>query len=100
MNSIINRLGLVFLALFALSAAIVFTYQSVVVTPVQTCEASGNWWDPQSHSCAHVVYLPDITHRPPGAKGMPVYPSLPQSRGAAAAAASAPPSASTAPLRR
>jgi hypothetical protein len=100
MNSLINRLGLAFLALFVLSAAIVFTYQATVVAPVQTCESSGNWWDPQSHSCAHVVYLPDITHRRPGAKGMPVYPTLPQSRGDAAAAASAPQPASTAPLRR
>jgi len=100
MNSIINRIGLAFLALFAISVAIVFTYQNVVVAPVQTCESSGNWWDPQSHSCAHVVYLPDITHRRPGAKGMPFYPTLPQSRADAAAAASAPPPVNTAPLRR
>jgi hypothetical protein len=100
MNSIINRLGLAFLALFALSAVIVFAYQAIVVTPVQTCEASGNWWDPQSKSCAHVVYLPDITHRPAGAKGMPVYPTLPKSRGEAAAATSAPPPVDTAPLKR
>jgi len=100
MNSIINRLGLAFLALFVLSAVAVFTYQSVVVAPVQTCESSGNWWDPQSRSCAHVVYLPDITHRRPGAKGMPLYPTLPQSRGDAATATSAPAPVSTAPLRR
>jgi hypothetical protein len=100
MNSIINRIGLAFLALFAISVVVIFTYQTVVVAPVQTCESAGNWWDPQSHSCAHVVYLPDITHRRPGAKGMPVYPTLPQSRGEAATATSAPPPVSTAPLRR
>ncbi len=100
MNSIINRLGLAFVALFAVSVVIVFAYQALVVAPVQTCEASGNWWDPQSRSCAHVVYLPDITHRRPGAKGMPLYPTLPQSRADAAAATSAPAPVSTAPLRR
>ncbi len=100
MNSIINRLGLAFVAVFIISAVIVFTYQTVVVAPVQSCESSGNWWDPQSKSCAHVVYLPDITHRPIGAKGMPIYPTLPQSRGAAASATSAPPPVDTAPLRR
>jgi hypothetical protein len=100
MNSIFNRLGLVFLALFAISVVIIFAYQAVVVTPIQSCESSGNWWDPQSHSCAHVVYLPDITHRATGAKGLPVYPTLPQSRGDAAAATSAPPQLSRAPLRR
>ncbi len=100
MNSVINRVGLAFVALFAISVVIVFTYQNVVVAPVQACESSGNWWDPQSHSCAHVVYLPDITHRRPGAKGMPVYPTLPQSRGDAATATSAPLPVNTAPLRR
>jgi hypothetical protein len=100
MKFTINRIGLAFLALFAVSVVIIFTYQAEVVTPVQTCESSGNWWDPQSRSCAHVVYLPDITHRRPGAKGMPVYPTLPQSRSDAASAASAPQPVSTAPLRR
>jgi hypothetical protein len=33
------------------------------VPPGAACEASGNWWDPVSKTCAHVVYVPNITGR-------------------------------------
>ena len=34
------------------------------VPPGAACEAGGNWWDPVSKTCAHVVYIPNITGRP------------------------------------
>jgi hypothetical protein len=35
------------------------------VPPGAACEATGNWWDPVSKTCAHVVYVPNITGRRP-----------------------------------
>ena len=66
MNFFVRRVELWFLCLFAVAAAAVWTYQLFWVEPVQKCERTGNWWDPQSRSCAHVIYLPNITHRKPG----------------------------------
>ena len=31
------------------------------VPPGAACEAGGNWWDPVTKTCAHVVYIPDLT---------------------------------------
>jgi hypothetical protein len=31
------------------------------VTPANACESRGGWWDPQSGTCARVVYVPSIT---------------------------------------
>ena len=96
MNRFLNRIELIFLALLALSAVIVFVTQTLWITPDRKCEAAGDWWDGQTRTCGHVVYLPDITHRPIG--GAPVagpasaalYPDLPKTRADAAQAASAP----------
>jgi hypothetical protein len=68
MNFFVRRVELWFLGLFAIAAAAVWTFQFFWVVPVQKCERSGNWWDPQSHSCATVIYLPSVTHRKPGQK--------------------------------
>ena len=68
MNFFIRRVELVFLGLFAAISALVWIYQFFWVAPVKKCEQHGNWWDPQSGSCAHVIYLPSITHRKPGQK--------------------------------
>jgi hypothetical protein len=64
MNFFLRRIELIFLGLLTLGAAGVWGYQIFWVMPVQKCEQSGNWWDPQSRSCAHVIYLPNITHKP------------------------------------
>ena len=31
------------------------------VTPENACESRGGWWDPESKTCARVVYVPSIT---------------------------------------
>jgi hypothetical protein len=74
----LGRIELIFLVLVLIGGAGVWTYNAMVVAPVQRCEGSGNWWDAQTHTCGHVVYLPDITHRPAGSK-TPLYPTLPES---------------------
>jgi len=68
MNFLLRRIELVFLALFAVGAGAVWIYQIFWAMPVQKCEQHGNWWDPKSRSCAHVIYIPALTHRAPGAK--------------------------------
>ncbi len=98
MNRFLNRIELIFLALLALSAVIVFATQALWITPDKKCEAAGDWWDGATRTCGHVVYLPNITHRPLGEPAVArsasatraLYPDLPQSRAEAAQAASAP----------
>ena len=80
---VLGRIELIFLVLVVLGGVCVWTYNAIYVAPAQHCEGSGNWWDPQTRTCGHVVYLPDITHRQPGAK-TPVYPNLPESAAQAA----------------
>jgi hypothetical protein len=64
MNFFLRRIELIFLGLLMIGAAGVWAYQILYVMPVQRCEGSGNWWDPQSRSCAKVIYLPTFTHKP------------------------------------
>jgi hypothetical protein len=74
----LRRIELVFAAVVVVAVAGVFAYQTLVIDPGQKCETSGNWWDARTRTCGHVVYLPDITHRPAGSK-TPRYPTLPES---------------------
>jgi hypothetical protein len=78
---------LIFVGVFAAMCAVIWWYQLSVVKPRNdclskpgaewfpktkicqvppgaACEAAGNWWDPVSKTCAHVVYVPNITGRP------------------------------------
>jgi hypothetical protein len=87
MNRTIGHVQLLFLGIFAVAVAGIWAYQGLYASPAKACETSGNWWDNASRTCGHVIYLPDVTHRPPGAK-TPVYPSLPKSVDAAAQATS------------
>jgi len=64
MNRFINRLFVVFTALFVISSAGVVAYQIYVVIPAKRCEESGRWWDPESRLCAVPIYIPHITGRP------------------------------------
>ena len=73
----LRRIELIFLAVVLVAAGGVWAYQALVTGPVERCENSGNWWDAQTHTCGHVVYLPDITHRPNGGRSAS-YPTLPQ----------------------
>ena len=79
---------LVFLAIFVIICGALWWYQFTVsrprdaclarpgaewfpkthicrVTPQNACESRGGWWDPQSKSCAKVVYVPSITGKHP-----------------------------------
>ena len=87
MNRLIGRVQLIFLAIFAACVFGIWAYQTLYVSPAKACEQSGNWWDPASRTCGHVLYLPDITHRRPGVAA-PSYPGLPRSADQASQATS------------
>lgn len=78
---------LVFVAVFACACAAIWWYEFGVerpkvqclskpgaewfpkthvckVPPSALCEATGNWWDPVSKTCARVVHIPDFTGKP------------------------------------
>lgn len=61
-----KRLTLLFFGLFAILVAVALVYQRVWADPGERCEASGNWYDISTRTCATPVYLPDITGRPAG----------------------------------
>jgi hypothetical protein len=63
MKSSFPRLKLIFLAVFGLATAAVFTYHLGWVWPADRCEARGDWWDPGTRTCAHPVLISDITGR-------------------------------------
>jgi hypothetical protein len=66
MNPTIDKLKLLFLALFVVGAAASWGYQVLWVWPSKNCEARGAWWDPGTRTCAAPIYIPDITGRPEG----------------------------------
>ena len=74
----LGRIELVFFAVTAVAVIVVLAFQTNVIDPGQKCESAGNWWDGRTRTCGHVVYLPDITHRPIGSKAAR-YPTLPES---------------------
>ncbi len=63
MNRTIDRLKLIFLALFAVLSASAFAYHIGWVWPGQKCEAAGDWWDWRSRTCARPLLISDITGR-------------------------------------
>ena len=71
MDHVFTRMRTIFLVAFAVCVAAVWGYQLYWVAPRQACEERRNWWDPASRTCGHVVYIPDITHRPAGLKSPP-----------------------------
>ncbi len=89
MNGFLRHINLVFLGLLGLAIVVIAAYQLLWIEPGKRCEAAGDWWDPARRICGHVLYLPDVTHRPAGSKVL-VYPGLPRSRAAAAMAGSGP----------
>ena len=73
----LGRIEVIFLGVLIVVVGAVWAFQTFYIDPVQHCESSGNWWDAQTRTCGHVVYLPDLTHRPAGAR-TPLYPTLPE----------------------
>lgn len=66
MNPTINRLKILFLALFAVGAVAIWGYQIFYVWPAQKCDGRQGWWDSKARVCAAPVYIPSITGRPAG----------------------------------
>ena len=66
MNPTIDRLKILFLVLFAIGAAGIWSYQIFYVWPAQKCDSRGGWWDMKARICAAPINVPDLTGRPEG----------------------------------
>ena len=64
MSTWINRLKLIFLALFAVLSAGAVIYHFGWVRPMQKCEIEQHkWWDSGGRVCATPILISDITGR-------------------------------------
>lgn len=63
MNRTIDRIKLIFLAVFATLSALAVAYHVLWKWPEQACESSGDWWDWRTRTCAHPIPISDITGR-------------------------------------
>lgn len=63
MNPNVERLILIFVAVFALAIVGVGVWQVGWVQPRKECEAARKWWDPDQRVCATPVLISDITGR-------------------------------------
>ncbi len=66
MNKAIERLTVLFAALFALCCVAVAVYQFVWVLPAKRCEERGGWWDGETRQCGIPISVTAFTHRPIG----------------------------------
>jgi hypothetical protein len=65
MNPNIERLKLIFIAVFALAVVGVVTWQVGWIMPMKKCEVEKHgWWDPDQRICARPVLVTTLTHRP------------------------------------
>ncbi|WP_337186150.1 hypothetical protein [Phenylobacterium sp.] len=63
MNPNIERLKLIFIGIFALSAIGVGVWQVGWAMPAKKCAEARKWWDPSERVCATPVLVSDITGR-------------------------------------
>lgn len=63
MNRTLERLKLIFLALFAVTTAAMLVWQFGWVVPQQNCEKAHKWWDHSQRVCAQPILISDITGR-------------------------------------
>jgi len=63
MNPTLERLKLIFLALFAGLTAAILVWQVGWIWPRQNCEKAHRWWDNSQRVCAQPVLISDITGR-------------------------------------
>jgi len=63
MNPNIERLKLIFIALFAVAAIGVLIWQVGWIIPRKNCEKAHKWWDGGERVCAQPVLISDITGR-------------------------------------
>ena len=61
----IGRARIVMLVLFAAGVIGITYVQVVYAIPKRDCEATGRIWDYRTRSCATLVFIPDLTGRPP-----------------------------------
>jgi hypothetical protein len=61
-----RRLGLLFMAIFAVLVAGVVAFERFWVGPGDRCENNGGWYDISTRTCATPIYIPDITGRAEG----------------------------------
>lgn len=63
MNPNIERLKLIFIAIFAVLVTAALVWQIGWIIPQQHCEKAHKWWDPGERVCAQPVLISDITGR-------------------------------------
>lgn len=63
MNPNIERLKLIFIAIFAVLVAGALVWQVGWIIPQKNCERAHKWWDPGQRVCAQPVLISDITGR-------------------------------------
>ena len=63
MNPTLERLKLIFLAVFATLTIAMMIWQVGWIWPRQSCEKDHKWWDDSQRTCAQPVLISDITGR-------------------------------------
>ena len=63
MNPTLERLKLIFLALFAILTTAMLIWQAGWLWPQQKCEKAHRWWDNSQRICAQPILISDITGR-------------------------------------
>jgi hypothetical protein len=66
MKSAIDWIKLIFLGVFVVAIALIWSYQARVVWPKERCESHGDWWDDEDNVCAVPMPIWTFTHRMPG----------------------------------
>ena len=66
MNASINRLKIIFMAIFAVAVVAIWGYQLFWVWPANDCAKAGGWWDSHGRVCGMPIYIPSRTGRPAG----------------------------------
>ena len=61
-----RRLGVIYLALFAVATVGVLGFQRYWMGPEERCTAEGKWFDRKSRICAQPISIAEITGRPIG----------------------------------
>jgi hypothetical protein len=64
MNPDIERLKLIFIAVFAVAIVGVAVWQVGWILPQKKCEGLHRWWDASQRVCAMPVMVTDFTRRP------------------------------------
>jgi hypothetical protein len=67
LNKLIQRMAVAFAAAFAVCCVAVAVYEVLWVMPAKRCLENNGWWDPATRLCGTPIYIPDLTHRAPGA---------------------------------